>query len=31
MQLAIQNTFLKRWAQDNAKNVVWETNKDLLL
>ncbi|KAJ49770.1 hypothetical protein BD780_000918 [Clostridium tetanomorphum] len=31
MHLAIQNTIIKRWAQDNAKKTVWGTNKDLLL
>jgi hypothetical protein len=31
MHLAIQNTIIKRWAQDNAKKAVWGTNKDLLL
>ena len=31
MYLAIQNTLIKRWAQDNAKKAVWGTNKDLLL
>ncbi len=31
MYLAIQNTMIKRWAQDNAKKAVWRTNKDLLL
>ena len=31
MHIAIQNTIIKRWAQDNAKKVVWEINKDLLL
>lgn len=27
MHLAIQNTIIKRWAQDNAKKVVWELIK----
>lgn len=31
MHIAIQNTIIKRWVQDNAKKAVWETNKDLLL
>lgn len=31
MHIAIQNAIIKRWAQDNAKKAVWETNKDLLL
>jgi hypothetical protein len=31
MYLAIQNTLIKRWAQDNAKKAVWGTRKDLLL
>ncbi|MBD8046688.1 hypothetical protein [Clostridium faecium] len=31
MHLAIQNTIIKRWAQDNAKKAVWGTNRDLLL
>ena len=31
IHIAIQNTIIKRWARDNAKRAVWETNKDLLL
>ncbi len=28
MYLAIQNTIIKRWAQDNAKKTVWGANRN---
>lgn len=29
LYIPIQNTIIKRWAQDNTKKVAWENNKDL--
>ncbi len=28
---AVQNTIIKRWAQDNAKKAVWGSNKEILI